>query len=451
MIVLLSIGDAMLDQSRDSSLIGGGELTALPHGIDIEAMRTGGLAGMFFGINGARFVTREMLGGARQADLVAAVSPLLEQKLVRLIVRDTEWTVRAGGEIPSATVAAGTGLQLVSGKWADTPRDRDWLSPPPQLLYDQMDHFHRPTAPDSTWAEWHYFNIVSSAHEWWYITLLVGGDLLGTRWGGQVLVTHRRPDGTYRRFTANLPAAAVAFDTLHADLSIGGSRVRQRDGVYRISGSSGTATFDLTITPARGRYFPPVELGDDHQASGYVVPALVAHASGRLCDAGRCEAVRDAPAYHDHNWGSWRAVTWEWGTGLGATHSLLYGGVRSGAQRGGNVPLFLALEDSLGVEQVYRLDAVERLGARDVPGAPGIVAPDSLRIIAGRGADTLRLTVRITDVAASVSRAAAPGEVFLQMRGRWQMAGTAAGVIVADSGLGFFETWVTATTGRPRD
>ncbi|HEY5940945.1 MAG TPA: hypothetical protein VIT87_08995, partial [Gemmatimonadales bacterium] len=32
MIVLLSVGEAMLDQSRDVSLIGGGEVTVLPQG-----------------------------------------------------------------------------------------------------------------------------------------------------------------------------------------------------------------------------------------------------------------------------------------------------------------------------------------------------------------------------------------------------------------------------------
>ena len=65
MIVLLSVGQAMLDQSRDVSLVGGGELTVLPQGIDIEAMRTGGVSGMFFGIDRARFLTRQLFGGAR--------------------------------------------------------------------------------------------------------------------------------------------------------------------------------------------------------------------------------------------------------------------------------------------------------------------------------------------------------------------------------------------------
>ena len=47
MIVLLSIGEALLSQSRDEKLVGGGEVTVLPEGIDVEVMKTGGLGGLF--------------------------------------------------------------------------------------------------------------------------------------------------------------------------------------------------------------------------------------------------------------------------------------------------------------------------------------------------------------------------------------------------------------------
>ena len=90
MIVLLSVGEAMLSQSRDVSLVGGGEVTVLPQGIDIEAMRTGGVSGMFFGIDRARFLTRQLLGGPRHAGLVRAVSPAIENKLVYLGFRGTD-------------------------------------------------------------------------------------------------------------------------------------------------------------------------------------------------------------------------------------------------------------------------------------------------------------------------------------------------------------------------
>lgn len=441
MIVLLSVGDAMLDQSRDASLISGGELTALPQGVDIEAMRTGGLTGMFFGINGARFVTRQLIGGARHQSFVAAASPVLEQKLLQLRHGDSTWAVRAGGELPDAAMRAGAGLRLVTGEWRDGPVDRAWNMPTRQEFYDEIDRFHLPARRDSSWAEWHYFNIVASEREWWYVTLLVGGNVGGTVAGGQVLVTHRSPDGAYQRFTMPASGNAVIVDTSRADLVVGSSSVTQRDGVYHVHGVAGTATVDFNLTPAPAFHFPPVELGDDHDASGYVVPALVATATGRFCVAGACRELREVSAYHDHNWGSWRAVTWEWGSGRGIRHALLYGGVISQGS-GGTAPFFLALEDSLGVRQLYRFDSVEHLGSRDVPGMPGIVAPESLRINASRLGDSLRIDVRVVDVAASRSPVAGPGRVFLQMRGQWKATGTAAGVAVADSGTGFFETWV---------
>ncbi|MFL5460914.1 MAG: hypothetical protein ACJ8AY_09530, partial [Gemmatimonadales bacterium] len=75
MIVLLSVGQAMLDQSRDVSLVGGGEVTVLPQGIDVEAMRTGGIGSMFFGVERARFLVRQAFGGARHQNWVRTVSP----------------------------------------------------------------------------------------------------------------------------------------------------------------------------------------------------------------------------------------------------------------------------------------------------------------------------------------------------------------------------------------
>jgi ABC-type antimicrobial peptide transport system permease subunit len=100
MIVLLSVGEAMLEQSRDVSLVGGGEVTVLPLGIDIEAMRTGGIGSMFFGIDRARFLVRQVLGGSRNRDLVRTVSPDLENKLLYLKRGGQIVPIRAGGGNP---------------------------------------------------------------------------------------------------------------------------------------------------------------------------------------------------------------------------------------------------------------------------------------------------------------------------------------------------------------
>jgi hypothetical protein len=456
MIVLLSVGEAMVVQSRDVSLVGGGEVTVLPQGVDLEALRTGALTGMFFGIDRARFVGRTMLGGPRHAGLVRAVAPGIEGKLLYLGAGDEILAVRAGGEIPSRAEAAGAGLDVVRGTWHDSAADSAWIAPSSQQLYDELDRFHRPVGRDSTWGEWHYFNVVTGPEEWWYISYLVGGDIRGGpgRWGGQLLVTRRRPDGGYDRFTSTVPDEFVAFDTARADLTLGENTVSQRSGLYFLDGAAdgeaGTLRFRLTVRPERHRYFPPVELRNDAFLSGYVVPALRATASGEFCVDADCRTVTGADAYHDHNWGVWQGVSWEWGMGRGASLDLLYGGVlRQGTDDPAANPYFLAVVDSLGMRQILRFDEVTYQGAVPVAGAPGILAPSRFSLAARREGDQVTLSVEVLSVQASRTAVAGLDRSFLQMRGRFRLAGRLSGAAVADSGLGFFETWVAMPRATP--
>src|SRR5688500_14757754 len=99
MIVLLAIGEALLSQARDERLVGGGEITVLPEGIDVEVMKTGGLGGLFFSIANASFIHRQLLASPRLEDVVAAVSPQIEGKLMYLRTGGREYVVRAVGEI----------------------------------------------------------------------------------------------------------------------------------------------------------------------------------------------------------------------------------------------------------------------------------------------------------------------------------------------------------------
>jgi hypothetical protein len=448
MIVLLSVGQAMLEQSRDASLVGGGEVTVLPQGIDIEAMRTGGLSGMFFGIDRARFLGRQVLGGERQRHLVRVVSPAIEGKLIYLRRGDRTVAVRAGAEIPSRAAAVGSGLDVRRGRWEDSPADSSYVAPTRQQFYDELDHFHRPTKPDSFWGEWHYFNLVASPDEWWYMTYLVGGEVPS----GQVLVTHRRPDGVYDQYVSQATSDRVAFDTTRADVTIGNSFVRQRSGAYHLRGlahgRAGSVRLDLNVTPTPNRYFPPVEFQDEEFVSGYVVPGLVAKGSGRICVGHRCHRFTDVPAYHDHNWGVWRDVTWEWGAARGSRLSLLYGGVYGPGRRQAvgtssiSSPFFLTMLDSLGVKQVLRFGGIGYSGSRRASGAVGATAPERFSIVANREADTLRLEVRVVDALATRMDSGGFRRVFLQMRGRFALSGRVLGQVVSDSGTGFFETYV---------
>jgi hypothetical protein len=443
MIVLLSVGQAMLEQSRDTSLIGGGEVTVLPQGIDVEAMRTGGVSGMFFGIDRARLLTRQILGGPRHRDVVRVVSPAIEGKLLYLRSGARLVPVRAGGEVPSRAHAVGSGLKVLSGRWEDSPEDSSYLNPTRQELYDELDRFHLPARPDSAWGEWHYFNLVTSPSEWWYISYLVGGEVLRGRWGGQVLVTHRRADGRYERFTSQAAPGRIAFDTSRAELVIGESFVHQRKGEYRLHGqalgAAGPLVMDVILTPAPNRYFPPVQLRAERLLSGYVVPALVAGAAGRICVGARCQTFDDAPAYHDHNWGVWRDVTWEWGAARGNRVSLLYGGVYAASARS---PFFLSVLDSLGVKQVLRFDRIDYQGTRETSGGVRADAPTRFSLLASRESDSLRLDVRVVDPLGTEMGAGGFRRVFLQMRGDFTVTGRLLGQPLADSGTGFFETYV---------
>jgi hypothetical protein len=447
MIVLLSVGQAMLDQSRDATLVGGGELTVLPLGIDIEAMRTGGIGAMFFGIDRARFLVREVLGGPRRVDVVGTVSPNIEGKLLYLRHGQQVIPVRAAGEIPSRAAAVGTGLLLSAGSWQDSRTDSSFVAPSAQQLYDELDRLHLPRTPDSTWAEWHYFNVVTSPAEWWYLTYLIGGEVPIGRWGGELLLTHRKPDGSYQRYVSRIPAADIAFDTAHADLRLGTNFVRQRNATYRVHAHSTVDAVEiaLDISPAPRRYFPSVELGDEQLVSGYVVPALVAEASGTICVRTRCQTLTRVPAYHDHNWGVWRDVTWEWGSARGDELSLLYGGVYGSSGSSGNPvrsPFFLTVLDSLGVEQVLRFDTIQYSGSRHAAGAAGTTAPARFSLDAVREADTLHLSVRVEDALATSMGTSRLQRVFLQMRGHFTLSGRLLGRTVADTGSGFFETYV---------
>src|SRR6266487_1386599 len=95
MIVLLSIGEAMLSQARNEKLVGGGAITVLPEGLDIEVMKTGGIGGLFFSIDHASFLYRQVLASPRYrgAGEIEAVAPQIEGRLLYARTAD-------GGEYP---------------------------------------------------------------------------------------------------------------------------------------------------------------------------------------------------------------------------------------------------------------------------------------------------------------------------------------------------------------
>src|SRR5262249_2192808 len=144
---------------------------------------------------------------------------------------------------------------------------------------------------DPTWAEWHYFNVLSPDRKRWaFVSFILGGDVPNGQWGGQVLVTLHEEGGSSRRFVARALPHVVEFSTKSANLKIGdASVVVLGDGRYAVraraaaEGGSGVANVALTVTPAPGVYFPGAELSEGKNVSGYVVPGLRASATGSIC------------------------------------------------------------------------------------------------------------------------------------------------------------------------
>jgi hypothetical protein len=88
------------------------------------------------------------------------------------------------------------------------------------------------------------------------------------------------------------------------------------------------------VAPEPRAYYPPVEAaGEGGFVSGYVVPAAIARGDGTITAGGRTWTFANAPAYHDHNWGTWNRVHWDWGQVSSADHefALVYGAVHAGA------------------------------------------------------------------------------------------------------------------------
>jgi hypothetical protein len=295
MIVLLAIGEALLTQARDERLVGGGDITILPEGIDVEVMKTGGVGGLFFSINNARFLDLQLLSSVRDSARTRAVAPQIADKVLYLRTADgRERPVRAVGELPSRSAALGALPTIAEGEWRDDVFDTRWRAPTAAELRADIDHFHLPPRDvenRDSWAEWHYFNVLShDRRRWAFLSFIVGGDVPDGQWGGQVLLTLHEEGKPARRFTASYPSDSVAFSTWNADLRVGSGTVTvDSDGRYRVrararSDAGGPdALVDLTVAPAPGAYFPGASLGGGSFVSGYAVAGLRSDAVGTIC------------------------------------------------------------------------------------------------------------------------------------------------------------------------
>ena len=276
-----------------------------------------------------------------------------------------------------------------------------------------------------------------------------------------MLVSTHEHGGASRRFVATVPASGVRFSTSRADVAIGNSNVSVlADGRYAIRArgkeEGGTSTIDvnLVVAPAPGAYFPGAALSSGEMISGYVVPGLRADATGSICIDGHCDEYQRAQSYHDHNWGVWRGVTWEWGAARAGSYTLLYGRVQPADSTAASQPLFVYVVDSLGFRALFRPREIRYEDTRTLRvGGETIRVPRRGTMVDVRGDDTLRVDLQIEDATATDTRRAAVerGETlagrnlakryFVQMKGMMRIAGRLSGKPISGDGAGFFETY----------
>ena len=118
------------------------------------------------------------------------------------------------------------------------------------------------------------------------------------------------------------------------DLQVGPNSVRLVGSDYRIqldlpAGSGGPrARGDLVVRAMTGCAIPPFTMrGAGGWVSGYVVPVPSGELTGTMAVGTEQIEFRNATAYHDHNWGFWEGVRWQWGQVQGEGLSFVYGRV----------------------------------------------------------------------------------------------------------------------------
>jgi hypothetical protein len=489
MITLLAVGQAVLDQARNEQLVGGGDVVTLPAGMDLEIVQTGGATAYGFRIEHTRFLVRQLFGGPRFRGRVVAASPLFQDAVVymrRARTVSPAWQLFATGAVPSADRAARGDAAPPAQLWSDTARDRRYVAPTEAERLAETDALHTPPDSAESWAEWQYVTATSARGDAYvYVSFLAP---LGA--GGFVSLQVRRPGTTPERYVAIDSVARRGAQDGAADIAIGGSSFHLRGAQYAVhldftdAYSGIRVRGDFLLSPARGLYLSPTEVqGESGFVSGYVVPALRASIAGSVRIGNAPPFVlTDFTGYHDHNWGTWAGVHWDWGEMSAPEGALLYGGVSAPAldatngdaadtrhkradraagvshTRAGLATHIAALYGADGLLGVFRPDSIAYLGWHR-SGATNV--PSRVTLTTTAGDDSLDATLEVADVVAtpldlagatrragardrtqSASREPAAMRVFLQMHGTWRVRGRAGGRVVDVRAPGAAETFV---------
>jgi hypothetical protein len=428
MAALLGVGDVILEQAHSPALQGGGDLV---------------VSGRFGALENARFLIANVLGSPDIAAQAVTVSPSKTATLY--LMKDGHATaVTVTGGLPDAERAVGDREIAASPAWTSTPADRAWSAPDREAVLKAMDRFHRiPPTPEfaASWAEWLYFNGRSSdGRVRFYVTFMVGpAQAPGRRIAGVRLQLDR--DGKTTTYSAGDDVDETKVLAGAPDLDIAGSRVRLEGSRYRIElalpGASGT----LLLDAAPGQSLPPATItGARGWLTGYTAPVLAGTVQGELTIGREQIALRDGTGYHDHNWGFWKGVRWQWGQVANGDLSFVYGRIfpPSEVADPDRVPGFLGVLSGKGPLGFSTAVALEETG--DDRGQPRSVTVHAR----GQAMDlTMVFAVdRVVRTPMSMT-ATTPGMPldFLQLGGQYRVTGTVGARTVDFTARGAAETF----------
>jgi hypothetical protein len=206
----------------------------------------------------------------------------------------------------------------------------------------------------------------------------------------------------------------------------------------------------LTLDPDAGRSLPPAVIrGARGWLSGYVVPVLSGRLTGSFQTSGtrgtsgtsRTSGTLEGVGYHDHNWGFWRDVRWQWGQVAAGDLSFIYGRVFPPADVADpdRIPGFLGVLDHAGlVGAATNVQIAEQKTDRSLPLAG---APSTITVTARSSALDLTLTFS-TDRAVRTALAMTGGATdFVQMGGTYRVEGRAGGRSIDVTARGAAETF----------
>jgi hypothetical protein len=434
MAILLGVADVVLNQARSSDLVGGGDVV-----ISLDPAVP------------ARMVIAGTLQSDRLRDRVRAAGPSHTSSLY--LVRPDGGTVQvsAHGGIPSAEKAMGDPEVASSSAWRDTPEDVAWTQTSPEAVLRQIDRFHPvPNAPmwQDSWAEWLYFN-GRARDARFYLTFMVGPPQTdGSRTAGVRLQLDR--GGRVENFTTS--AHLDESDVLRApELTIGDNRVRLDGLQYVIDldlrGEGGAvARGHLRIEASPGRLVPPIEIGGAHGwKTGYVVPVMSGQLNGALDVRGEPVSFDGGAGYHDHNWGFWRGVSWQWGQAQQGDLSLIYGRVfppRDAADPDRIRGFVGALGPDGPLGYATNVTISETNNQQGQPGTINIVGRSRLLDV------HMRFDVGSVVTTPMAQGALSSGMNFLQMRGQYSVSGTAGDRDINFTAPGSAETFRAIPTPK---